>query len=70
MSKNENDKEFWKVEYISCEGNYRWATARSPIEWEEYDVKKSIPMGSMGDEVSEVIEVTPSLDDDFFWDLE
>jgi hypothetical protein len=70
MCEIEMDKEFWKIEYISCEGNYRWATARSPKGWDEQEVKSAIPKGSMGDDVSFITEVSPSLDNDFFWDLE
>jgi hypothetical protein len=30
---------FWEINYKSCEGNDRWTVARTPNDWEEYDVR-------------------------------
>ena len=45
---------FWGIQYKSCEGNDRWTVARTPIDWEEYDVRDRIPMGGCGDDVAEI----------------
>lgn len=65
------DYEYWKIEYTSCEGNYRWTTAKCPSDWEEWQVERAVPMGSMGDEVAEIISVTPTFEEeDCMWEFE
>lgn len=62
--------EFWKVEYNSCEGNYRWAIARTPADWEQWQVEQAVPIGGMGDDVAELIGVIPTIkNEDYLWDF-
>lgn len=69
FTNDENYFAYWNIEYISCEGNYRWTIARTPIDWSEYDVRNRIPMGGCGDDVSEVREVFQTSDTDYAWDF-
>jgi hypothetical protein len=47
----------WRIWYISCEGNERWFTKETPIDWEEWQVRESITIGGCGDDVAEIISV-------------
>ena len=60
---------YWKVEYKSCEGNYRWTIARAPEHWEEMEVFNSCPRGGCGDDPAQIISVEESYDEDYSWDL-
>ena len=60
---------YWEIQYRSCEGNNRWTIARTPIDWEEYDVKDRIPMGGCGDDVAEITGVFESSNKDYSWDF-
>jgi hypothetical protein len=61
---------YWKIEYTSCEGNYRWCTARTPADWKQEQVEDAIPIGGMGDDVASLIDVTLTSKDDFYmWDF-
>ena len=48
---------YWIMWFISCEGNRRWTTIRTPIDWEEYQVRERIPMGGCGDDIAEIISI-------------
>ena len=56
---------YWKIEYISCEGNDRWTLVRTPIDW----LESRIPIGSTGDVVSELKNVYQTNNIDFHWDF-
>lgn len=63
---------FWEVWFISCEGNKRVTTARSPIDWDEYEVRNNIQMGGCGDDISEITSIEEtgiSSDDEYGLDL-
>ena len=60
---------YWEINYISCEGNKRWTIARTPIDWDEDDVREKIPMGGCGDDVAEVREVFETSNNDYGWDF-
>jgi hypothetical protein len=48
----------WRVEYISCEGNYRHCTVRTPDDWTEDDIRHGMmSFGSIGDDPAEVTEM-------------
>jgi hypothetical protein len=63
------DYNYWEINYISCESNRRWAIARTPIDWDEDDVRGRIPMGGCGDDVAEVREVFETSNTDWGWDF-
>lgn len=60
---------YWEVRYISCEGNDRWSIARTPIDWNSYDVRSSIQLGGCGDDVSEILEIEMTFPGDYSWDF-
>lgn len=60
---------YWEINYISCESNERWVVARTPIDWEEYDVRDRIPMGGCGDDVADIREVFETSNTDYGWDF-
>ncbi len=60
---------YWEIRYTSCEGNDRWTVARTPIDWNEYEVKSRIPMGGCGDDVASIKEVIEANDTDYSWDF-
>lgn len=60
---------YWKIEFTSCEGNYRWAIARFPADYTDYDVENKIPLGGVGDDVASIISVTETNDEDYGWDF-
>jgi hypothetical protein len=60
---------YWKIIYISCEGNERWKIAITPIYWSECDVKNSVPIGGCGDDVDEVVDVFETSDTNYSWIL-
>jgi hypothetical protein len=60
---------FWEIQYKSCEGNDRWVVARTPIDWEEYDVRDRISMGGSGDDVAEIKDVFETSNTDYSWDF-
>ena len=47
----------WKIWYVSCEGNERWYTWEYPDDWEEWEVRQSIQIGSCGDDIAEIISL-------------
>lgn len=60
---------FWEIQYVSCESNERWTIARTPIDWEEYDVRERIPIGGCGDDVAYVKDVFETSNTDYSWDF-
>lgn len=70
---NENSSEdfsYWEINYISCEGNKRWTIARTPSDWDEYEVGERISMrGSIGDDPAEITSIHQTWDDDYSWDF-
>jgi hypothetical protein len=48
---------YWNVWYLSCEGNRRWTTARTPDTWSEDEVESAFPLGGMGDEPAQLISI-------------
>ena len=62
---------YWHVDYISCEGNERWTIARTPIDWEEWQVLDRIHnmRGSCGDDPAEIVSVFQTNDDEWSWDF-
>lgn len=61
--------EYWKVNYVSAEGNNRWTVVRTPHDWEEWQVEERFPLGSTGDEAAEITSVEPTLDEDYLYDF-
>ena len=60
---------YWKIEYISCEGNERWVIARTPIDWVEYQVHDRIPMGGCGDDVAEITSIDETNNENYLFDF-
>ena len=60
---------YWEIWYVSCESNDRHITARTPADWESYDVRERIPMGGCGDDVAEITSVEQTWDEDYSWDF-
>lgn len=61
---------YWEIWYYSCEGNKRWAIAKAPENWSEYEVKQCIldNAGGIGDDVDEIISIHETYDHDYSWD--
>lgn len=50
---------YWKVEYTSCEGNYRLTTVKTPDDFQDSDVEHAmLQYASMGDDPAEILSVT------------
>lgn len=47
----------WTVYYISCEGNRRWVNMPFARAMTEEQVRDSIQVGGIGDDIAEVLEV-------------
>lgn len=60
---------YWKIEYISCEGNEVWTIARTPIDWEEYQVHDRIPIGGCGDDVAEITSIDETNNENYLFDF-
>jgi len=62
---------YWYIEYISCEGNERWTIAKTPSDWDEWQVRDRISSmsGSIGDDPAEVTQVYQTGDEDYSWDF-
>lgn len=62
---------YWKIDYVSCEGNRRWVVARCPAEWTEYDVENRANMcrGGYDDAIAEVTDVGETQDDNYCYDF-
>lgn len=65
---------YWEIRYINCESNERWTIARSPIDWDKYQVIDSISIGGCGDDVAEILDVievenTCGLSENCTWDF-
>lgn len=65
----ETKYKFWLIQYKSCEGNHIWTVARSPINWEEYEVRDRISMGGCGDDVAEIKDIVTTSNTDYIWDF-
>jgi hypothetical protein len=67
----ESEFTYWYIEYISCEGNERWTIARTPSDWDDWQVRDRISSmrGSIGDDPAEVREIFTTYDNDFSWDF-
>lgn len=59
---------YWKITYISCEGNERWFVAKTPLDWERWQVEDRIQMGGCGDEPAEIISIDETMSDDYAYD--
>jgi hypothetical protein len=64
----EEEYRYWEIHFMSCEGNKRWTIARSPSDWEEYDVRYYVTMGGCGDDVAELKEIFETNNNDYQWD--
>ena len=60
---------YWKIWYVSCEGNDRWVIARTFIDWEEYQVHDRIPMGGCGDDVAEITSIDETDNENYLFDF-
>jgi hypothetical protein len=61
---------YWEVNYISCESNERWGIAKTPKDWDNYDVMSRIHRGGCGDDIAEIIDVVETTpDDNCHWDF-
>jgi hypothetical protein len=60
---------YWEIHYVSCEGNNRWAVAKTPTDWNEYDTMSRIPLGGCGDDVAEIMEIISTSDSNYSWDF-
>ena len=52
-----DETQTWIIWYVSCEDNERWYTKDCPADWEEWQVRDSIPIGGCGDDIAEIISV-------------
>lgn len=64
------DYNYWYITFISCESNERWTIARTPSEWEEWEVRSAITTGGCGDDPADILSITETSDDDYCWDLD
>ena len=71
LKKFENTEEYsyWEINFTSCEGNKRWVIARTPIDWDEWDVRNRIRTGGCGDDPAEIGDISQTWDDDYGWDF-
>jgi hypothetical protein len=58
---------YWEVKFISCEGNERWTIARTPSDWEEWQLWEVINLGGCGDDPAEIISIEESQNNDWCW---
>lgn len=65
----EEEYNYWEIHYISCESEKRWTVARTPMEWDEYDVRSNIATGGCGDDPAKITEVFESNSEDYSWDF-
>jgi hypothetical protein len=65
----EEEYAYWEINYVTCEGNRRWAIARTPFEWDKYDVEGRIRLGGCGDDPAEIDEVFEVSETDYGWDF-
>jgi hypothetical protein len=57
---------YWIINYISCEGNTRWARAIAPVDWEEWQVREKVQAWTWGcgDDPAEITSIESSCEDD------
>jgi hypothetical protein len=60
---------YWEINYISCESNRRWTVARTPIDWEECDVRSRISTGGCGDDPATITEIFETSNTNYGWDF-
>lgn len=64
---------YWHIDYLTCEGNIRWNTARAPGDWGEFELNDRLMMdGGIGDDVAELFsthEISPADEIDIGWDF-
>lgn len=60
---------YWEIWFTSCEGNKRHTIARTPIDWDDHQVRDRIPIGGCGDDVAEIISIEETGDEDYSWDF-
>lgn len=61
----DDEYSYFEINYISCEGNSRWTIVRCPLEWDEYDLRRAIQMGGVGDDPAEITSITPACSSDY-----
>jgi len=67
---DEPEYKFWKVNYLSMEGNTRWQLVRCPGEWELYDVEvkaQSLCYGC-GDDMCKILSIEEDVYDRIYND--
>ena len=69
FNESEIEYSYWEVQFINCESDKRWVIVRTPINWDEYDVRERIPMGGSGDDVAEITDIFKTSDNYYGWDF-
>jgi hypothetical protein len=65
----EQEYSYWEINYITCESNRGWTIARTPIDWDEYDLRSRIQLGGCGDDPATIEEIFESSDTNYSWDF-
>lgn len=65
---------YWHIDYLTCEGNIRWTTARAPLDCNESEISDRILTmdGNVGEDVAELIsthEISEVDEIDLGWDF-
>jgi hypothetical protein len=62
---------YWKIEYTSCQGNYRWTIAKSSIDWDKLQVEDALNdvRGGYDDAIAEIISVEETDDTNYTYDF-
>ncbi len=62
---------YWDIWYCSCEGRNVHCSARTPIDWEKYQVEDALYniRGGMGDDLSEIISVEEGGSENYSYDF-
>lgn len=60
--------QYWLLRYISCEGNNRWTIIRS-LDLHKDDIITMIPLGGCGDDISDILSIDETSDNNYSIDL-
>jgi hypothetical protein len=66
---DEIEYKYWEILFISCESNNRRMIARTPIDWDKYQVIDRITIGGCGDDVAEIVDVFEANDRNYSLDF-
>lgn len=63
---------YWEVTFINWFGERQWATAKTPLGWDSYDVRERIQTSDSDYDVSsiiDIVEMSEDFDDNCSWDF-